>query len=386
MAGNDISFGPGQPRLAPERLKEARESKELTMEKVGSMVGVTRQAISFYESGERVPDGETLMKLVDVLGQPLTFFTTDRPNNFGRRGPIFFRSFKSKTKRTNRKCAVLSEWFSQASAYISQFVNFPPVQFPEIAPPENGGHYSFEEIEEAASTCRKHWGLGNGPIANVVSLLESKGIIVARAEFSVDTVDAFSFWEGSRPFIFLGSDRGSACRSRFDAAHELGHLLLHRGVDGEELETDLKRIEKEADRFSSAFLLPSTTYPLEVFSTRLSAFKELKKRWKVSIAAQIYRSSDLMLLSEEQVLNLRKQLSANRWRKREPLDDEIQFEMPTVLEKSLNLVFEHNVQDAGDILAGTRLSKATIEALIGTSLPDPPHQPEATPEVHLKQI
>lgn len=384
MTGNVIPFGPGQTRLVPERLKEAREFMEFTMEKVGSMVGVTRQAISFYESGERVPDGEMLMKLIDVLGQPLTFFTTDRPSTFGRRGPIFFRSFRSKTKRTNRKCTILSEWFSQASTYINQFVNLPPIQFPEIAPPENGGHYSFEEIEEATLTCRKHWGLGNGPIANVVSLLESKGVLVARAEFDVDTVDAFSFWEGSRPLIFLGSDRGSACRSRFDAAHELGHLLLHRGVDDEELETDIKRIEKEADRFASAFLLPSATYPLEVFSTRLSAFLELKKRWKVSIAAQIYRSSELMLLSEEQVLNLRKQLSANRWRKREPLDDEIQFEMPKALKKSFNLVLENNVQDIGDILASNRLSKATIEALIGMILPDSPHQHAATPEIHLK--
>ena len=92
----------------------------------------------------------------------------------------------------------------------------------------------------------------------------------------------------------------------------------------------------------------------------------------------------MILLSEEQVLNLRKQLSANRWRKREPLDDEIQFEIPKALEKSFNLVLENNVQDIGDILASNRLSKATIEALIGTSLPEPPHQHAATPEIHLK--
>jgi Zn-dependent peptidase ImmA (M78 family) len=202
----------------------------------------------------------------------------------------------------------------------------------------------------------------------------------------VDTVDAFSFWEGARAFIFLGADRGSACRSRFDAAHELGHLVLHRGIDEEELEADLKQIEREADRFASAFVLPSTTYPLEIFSTRLSAFKELKRRWKVSIAAQIYRCSDLMLLSEEQVLNLRKQLSANRWRKTEPLDDEILLEQSRVLEKSLELVLGHTDQRPEDILLALRLSRETVEALLGAQLPGSPEPPDPSPTVRLKII
>lgn len=383
---NVVSIGGNLPGLIPERLREARESRELTMEAVGALVGVTRQAISFYESGDRIPDGETLLRLSEKLGQPIIFFTSDRPAQFGRRSAVFFRSFRSKTKRTNRKCQILSEWFTQISTYLGQFVNFPEIDFPEIAPPRTGGRYTFDEIEDAASQCRRHWGLGDGPIANVVALLESKGVIVARSEFGVDTVDAFSFWEGARAFIFLGADRGSACRSRFDAAHELGHLVLHRGIDEEELEADLKQIEREADRFASAFVLPSTTYPLEIFSTRLSAFKELKRRWKVSIAAQIYRCSDLMLLSEEQVLNLRKQLSANRWRKTEPLDDEILLEQPRVLEKSLELVLGHTAQRPEDILLAVRLSRETVEALLGAQLPGSPEPPDPRPTVRLKII
>lgn len=381
---NVIPLFGNTPRVFPERLKEAREAKEFTMEEVGALIGVTRQAISFYESGERVPDAEILMKIVNALGQPLSFFTTARPKAFGRRGPLFFRSFKSKTKRTNRKCMVLSEWFTQTSSYFDQFVNFPAVQLPDIPPPTKGGRYTFEEIEEAASICRKYWGLGDGPIANVVALLESKGMIVARSEFGAQTVSAFSFWEGTRPFIFLGADKSSACRSRFDTSHELGHLLLHRGIGEEELELHLDRIEKEADRFASAFLMPASTYTMEVFSTRLSAFLELKKRWKTSIAAQIYRSSDLVLLSEDQVLNLRKQLSANRWRKTEPLDDEIKFEIPTVLEKSLKLLLSHGNKDINDLLGGTRLARETLEQLLGTQLPAPTSPPDLTPNVRLK--
>ncbi|MEK2654790.1 ImmA/IrrE family metallo-endopeptidase [Pseudomonas aeruginosa] len=41
-------------------------------------------------------------------------------------------------------------------------------------------------------------------------------------------VNAFSCWRrGVTPFVFLNTQK-SAEASRFDAAHELGHLVLHR--------------------------------------------------------------------------------------------------------------------------------------------------------------
>jgi Zn-dependent peptidase ImmA (M78 family)/DNA-binding XRE family transcriptional regulator len=316
-------FPRSMPRLIPARIREGREAKELSMADLGELVGVTRQAISFYESGEREPEPETLMKIIGVLEQPIAFFTTERPKSFGRRSTTFFRSFKSKTKRTNRRCEILSDWFAETASYLDTFINFPAVDLPEIKPPQAGQHYTDEEIEAAATQVRRHWNLADGPIADVVGLLESKGVIVARSEFGVDTVSAFSFWDGGRPFIFLGADKESASRARFDAAHELGHLVLHRGVETQDLEVDLDKLEREADRFGSAFLLPAATYSLEIFSTRLGAFVELKRRWKVSIAAQIYRCLDLGILSDMQVLNLRKQLSAHQWRKREPLDNDV---------------------------------------------------------------
>jgi len=139
-------FARSTPRLIPERLREAREAKELSMADLGEAVGLTRQAISFYESGEREPEPETLMKIVGVLDQPISFFTTERPRSFGGRGTTFFRSFKSKTKRTNRRCEILSDWFAQAASYFDEFVNFPVVDTPEISPPRQGQYYSDDEI------------------------------------------------------------------------------------------------------------------------------------------------------------------------------------------------------------------------------------------------
>jgi Zn-dependent peptidase ImmA (M78 family) len=216
--------------------------------------------------------------------------------------------------------------------------------------------------------------------------LESKGVLVARSDFDTETVSAFSFWEGSRPFLFLGADRESACRTRFDAAHELAHLILHRGIASEELEPRLDRIEKEADCFAGAFLLPEESYPLEVFSTRHVAFEQLKARWKVSIAAQIYRCSDLLILSDDQILNLRKQLSANRWRKKEPLDDQIPPELPIVLNRSLEVLTAGKPEATSNILAGVRLSTGTVEALLATKLPASDEPPDPTGAVQMRRV
>ena len=103
----------------------------------------------------------------------------------------------------------------------------------------------------AAELCRIEWGLGTGPLSNVVGLLESKGVAVCRYEFAEEQIEAFSFWNGPRPFIFLSSDKNSAARARFDAAHELGHLILHRWIGSEEIEDPkvLKEVEREANRF-----------------------------------------------------------------------------------------------------------------------------------------
>jgi Zn-dependent peptidase ImmA (M78 family) len=104
----------------------------------------------------------------------------------------------------------------------------------------------------------------------------------------------------------------------YDLAHELGHIVLHRWIEQVDLEnkTILKEIEAEADKFAGAFLLPSTSFPNEIYTARLDAFVPLKERWKVSIQAMVYRCRDLDIIDADQALNLYKQISFRRWRKK----------------------------------------------------------------------
>lgn len=49
------------------RLKELRKAKGLTQHQLANELGVTRQAISLYEKGDREPKISTLIKLADYF-------------------------------------------------------------------------------------------------------------------------------------------------------------------------------------------------------------------------------------------------------------------------------------------------------------------------------
>jgi Zn-dependent peptidase ImmA (M78 family)/DNA-binding XRE family transcriptional regulator len=381
-AARDDGFG---RRLIPSRLTEARTARGLNQTELATDVGVSRQAISAYEQGDKFPEPGTMRTIADVLRQPISYFTGDSPASFGPFSTNFFRKNGADTKKRNAACAVHARWFAQTAYVFNDLANFPLVDLPSFEPEDaTASRYGDEEIERIAETVREHFGLGLGPISNVVRLLETKGVIVCRLEMAGEKVEAFSFWSGVRPFVFLASDKSSGARARFDAAHELGHLVLHRWIGADEIEDKdrLKEIEGEADRFASAFLLPRKSFPNEVYSPRLIAFVDLKRRWKVSIQAMVYRCKDLGLFDELQVTNLYKQISFKKWRTVEPLDGEggIPLEQPLLLGKVADLVLSSGVLARDELLARLRLAPNIVESLAG--LPTGTFEKEARLELN----
>jgi hypothetical protein len=74
----------------------------------------------------------------------------------------------------------------------------------QVSPYTNYGVSTLEDIEQAAAKLRKDWGLGVGPISNIVHLLEFKGILVLRLFSDCKRVDAFSLWHFSTGHILQG--------------------------------------------------------------------------------------------------------------------------------------------------------------------------------------
>ncbi len=183
--------------------------------------------------------------------------------------------------------------------------------------------------ETAAEALRQHWGLGYEPIANLLKLLEAKGIRVLGLEENTANVDAFSFWEEGRAYVFLNSYK-SAERSIFDAAHELGHLVLHKHgtTPGGAKNTkepnpfeDSRNVEVEANRFAAAFLMPEEDVRLRLprFITA-DVIVKAKRRWRVSAMALAYRVHHLQrpMLTEWQYRSICIELGKRGYRSGEP--------------------------------------------------------------------
>ncbi|WP_246025161.1 ImmA/IrrE family metallo-endopeptidase [Saccharopolyspora antimicrobica] len=168
--------------------------------------------------------------------------------------------------------------------------------------------------EAAAGVVRAQWGVDLRPVRNVVHLLESRGVRVFALDIDHVEVDAFSFWHGRRPFVFLNT-LTSGERGRFDAAHELGHLVLHSGCH----ELSSQHAEDEANQFASAFLMPRTSVLSRMpFGALTSDIIEGKTIWNVSAMALAHRLHDLGMLTDDQYRSACVALARSGYRSTEP--------------------------------------------------------------------
>ena len=305
---------PGTPGFVGAKLRAAREARALTLVSLADLLGVSKQAVSRYESGNASPSPEVMRRLTQVLNLPMHSFLAP-PAARSSELPLFFRSMSSATKSARTRAERRYEWLQDIVAYLRKFVEFTPVNFPSLNFPSDPAAISDPDIEEAAVAARRFWNLGDGPISNVLWLLENNGAVVSRHALGADTLDAFSQWgdAGRTPYVILGAEKGSAARSRFDAAHELGHLVLHKRAPKLLLyrgET-FSLVENQSNRFAGAFLLPESTFS-QAFRPDLDELLSQKSQWKASIALMIKRASHLRLVDPEKEKRLWINLTAPR--------------------------------------------------------------------------
>lgn len=374
----------GTPGFVGGRLREAREARGLSQTALAEILGVTRAAVSQYESGSATPRFEILEQISRVLNFPPHFFSRPLPQ---RAEPtVFYRSMNSATKAARTKAERRFLWMADDFVpYLGQFVELPPVNFPDLPLPENPQAMSDEQIEDAAATVRRYWGLGEGPISNVVWLLENNGAIVTRGYLEAADLDSFCAWVENRPYVFLNADKQSAARSRFDVAHELAHLVLHRGVESRRLARTAEHAiyERQAHRFAGAFLLPAGSFLDAVYMPTLDAFRALKPIWRVSIAMMIMRAEHLNLIAPEQSRRLWIAYSRRGWKRGEPLDRDLPVEEPRLQRSAFELLIEEGVQTPDDILLNLGISSTDVEAIAGLQ---PGYVSEPAPAARLLQF
>lgn len=287
----------------PERLTLARQKRKLTKTALANLAGVVTRSISAYECGATIPTAETIMALSQALKFPAEFFFAP-PIDHPEVDAVSFRSLSSMTAGQRDSALAASQLAIALTSWIENRFILPECKLNDLRDytPEN-----------AAASIRTCWGLGQKPIKNAIHLLESNGVRVFSLAEDCKQVDAYSFWLNSTPFIFLNTFK-SGEHSRFDAMHELGHLVMHRhgGPDG-------RAAEHEADAFASAMLMPKEDILAQ--APRLATIPsliQLKKRWTVSLSALNYRLHALRITTDWHYRTLCIQISENGFRSREP--------------------------------------------------------------------
>ena len=371
--GKIVSFNPtmGGKYFNGERLKIARMWRNLSATQLADLTGFSRQTISMLENGKLMnPEFATVQKLSEKLGFPVTFFLEETKINLNE-STTYFRSLLTTNKKYRVEQEEKIKFIAIVYNMLSEYLEFEKVNLPQI--PTNA------TPQEAANILREYWGLGNRPIENIVYLAESNGLIVTDFETATGDVDAFSHKITSDDMetylIGYSKNKRTAARIHFDVAHEIGHILLHNWREDLECidKEEFKEIELQAHAFASAFLLPEDEFRKDVspYATNLAYYTELKKTWKVSIAAMIRRAKDLDIITADDYSRLMRNMQKQGIRKIEPLDDELVTAEPSLLRQAIKILFDQKVFTPNEFLEelsreyGFTLYPKDIETLLG---------------------
>lgn len=170
----------------------------------------------------------------------------------------------------------------EVNRLLDSHFDLPPADLPDLSGGRRG---------ECCRSPAVAVGLGMRRAPNMVHLLEVHGVRVFSLAEENEEVDAFSYWHRDTPFVFLNTRTE---RSRMDAAHELGHLVLHR-TDPRQGRT----AEDEAQTFAVAFLMPAATVIAEApRGGRLPQLIKAKRRWNVAVVNLAYRMQRVGMLTE----------------------------------------------------------------------------------------
>jgi Zn-dependent peptidase ImmA (M78 family)/DNA-binding XRE family transcriptional regulator len=312
------------PRVLGAKLRQAREDRGWTQERIARHLGIARTTIVAIEKGERRVKPEELVELAAIYGRrlstllqsgaPIEGFSVQLRGALPPATPVQAELLPS-IQEFQRLCEDYL-WLEEVHQAPLRHRYPPPYDVDRLDPEQ--------AAEDVASEERRRLGLGESPLWNLRETLEGGvGLRIFLLRLPGKVAGMYAFTEPAGGCIALNLDHPSE-RRRHSLAHEYGHFLTAR-YRSEVLEQDryVRKPQQEwfAEAFARAFLLPAAGVRRRFLDSQRERHGNvtrgdlcrLANYYAVSVEAMVRRLEGLKLVP----LGLWERLQAERFRVRE---------------------------------------------------------------------
>lgn len=304
-----------------DRVRRLRLALGLTQTELAAKSGLASGTVSMIENGHQTADPDAMQALAEVLDCSPSYLNTDVSE-------ISFDRPKLRAYADAPQRAIDRTVFDTLTAVEAiRATGLRPLQVK--LPTYDGDLNDDEGIDRIAADVRTAAGIApDAVIPNVIRAAERLGCVVLPLDGELGrhwgmslTVDRIPVIRVTRPSHDPDFDIPGD-RQRFTVAHELGHLVLHSGSAQPSTPSDASRMEREANRFAAALLVPGDAALDDLHANggrvTLGTLSALKQKWGYAIKAFVFRFRELGVIDDAQARSLYKQISARRWNKDEP--------------------------------------------------------------------
>jgi len=335
-----------------KNLKYYRLKKGMTKKDLAELVNITPMAISNYENGKRKPDMELMKKMAMVLGVRVSDFLVIRNEK------LLFRHGEF---RKNSLLSITQQEYVKESIeeYFNRFMTIVEILGGDVLPdaPATNILQLTGDIEQDGLSLRKHLNLAvDGPINNLIEILENKGILVYVCDVDSDKFSGMSGFVNDRPYIVINKNM-SPERNRSTIAHELSHLMFKWPDDMCD-----SKIEEHATAISGAFLFPKADALRELGICRTVISKDMflvAKEYGISMYLLVKRAQLSGIITASLAKEFYIFAAKAGWRKNEP--SRIEKETPTLFEQ---LVYRAINENDISIQRGAELLKISYDEIV----------------------
>ncbi len=338
-----------------KNLKYYRLRKHMSKKELAEKVSVSAMAITNYEKGERKPSMEMLKALAKALDVRVSDFLTVRNDNI-----VFAHGeFRKNASLSEKQQEYVRESIEE---YFDRFMSTVEILGGDVLPAAPLCHaISLSgDPEENARRLRKHLGFAeDGPIDDLIGILENKGILVYECDLDSNRFSGMNGRVNDYPYIVLNPYMNPE-RNRSTAVHELAHLMF---VWPENM--DDKSVEQMATAISGAFLFPEKDVLRELGIHRSSITNDM------TLVAEEYGISMMLLVKRAEICGvvtpaLAKQfyIAASKagWKTAEPV--RIYREVPSLFNQ---LVYRAVNEGEISVQRGAELLKAPYDSVLRMS-------------------